>query len=215
MSDSDATTTPTPNAMPGAADAVTTALFGGDTTDHSLTEGDSADATDGDATADTPDVDGIAAERDKWKRQAQTNEKRAKANADKAKAYDADFEKFKAAYEREQQRTNDTQDDEYTEADEVALRAADAESRAAEAEAKLLRFKLADGVPEWALGLITGETEEDIEAQVDTLKENLAAYTASATEPRRPAPNPIAGRGGQLGNSPKEDFASAFSSILR
>lgn len=209
MSESDASTAPTPNVMPGAS-----RTSEGESTLDSLALGgpEAGDTTD---SGTELGVDEISAERDRWKRQAQTNEKRAKSNADKAKAYDADYEKFKAAYEQLQAQSQGTETTEEEVVDEAAERAADAEARAAEAEAKLLRFKLADGVPEWALGLINGDTEEEIETQVESLKENLAAYVATISEPRRPAPNPLAGRSGQLGSSPQEAFSSAFSNILR
>jgi hypothetical protein len=205
MSELDANTGPTPNDMPGAKlDTVE-----GADNNQLLEDGDE------------PAYEDLLAERDKWKKQAKTNENRAKANAEKAKAYDAEYEKFKAAYDREQQRRQQEKSPEQLKAEAEAAaeqRIADAESARAEAEAKLLRMKLSDGLPEWAMQLVTGQTEEEVSEQVAVVKGQLAEYVAAQigepTGPRRPAPNPLAGRAGQIGTSPQEQFASVFSKIL-
>lgn len=206
MSDLDTSNTgPTPLDMPGAA--------AGEARGEQ-TGGDTAAADQ----ADSPTYDDLLAERDKWKSAARNNEKRAKANAEKAKAFDADFEKFKAAYEREQLRQQQGKTPEEIKAEasaEAAKRVEEAEAARAEAEAKLLRLKLSDGVPEFAMGLITGTTEDEITEQVAEVKTALAQYVSQQVgEPRRPAPNPLAGRGGQNGTSAREEFGALFSKLL-
>ena len=209
MSEVDAATTgPTPNSMPGAK------LDGAevDTTDESVL---------GEDGGGEPTYDDLLAERDKWKRQAKTNETRAKTNADKAKEFDANYSKYKAAFDTDQQRRQQEKspDQIKAEADAAAeQRIAAAESARAEAEAQLVRLKLSDGLPEWAMGLVTGQTEEEVTEQVAQVKAYLAEYVSAQIgeprEARRPAPNPLAGRSGQSGASAQEQFASAFSKIF-
>jgi len=204
MSDLDTSnTSPSPLDMPGAKDAA-----------GQPDTGDNVEVEAGDG----PSYDDLLAERDKWKKAAGTNENRAKANADKAKAYDADFEKYRAAFEREQQRQQQQKTPDEIKAEaaaEAARKIEEAEAAKAEAEAKLLRFKLAEGVPEFAMGLVTGTTEEEITEQVAELKAALAEYVSQQVgEPRRPAPNPLAGRAGQNGTSARDSFAAAMSKLL-
>ncbi len=206
MSDLDTSTTgPTPLDMPGAKAA------GGDEV-AAADQGSPADEGEGVSYED------LLAERDKWKRQAKNNENRAKSNAEKAKQFDAEFDKFKAAYEREQQRQQQGKTPEEIKAEasaEAQRRIDEAEAARAEAEAKLLRLKLAEGVPEFAMGLITATDEEEITEQVAELKDALAQYVSQQVgEPRRPAPNPLAGRGGQNGTSAREEFGALFSKLL-
>jgi len=202
MSDQDATVGPTPLNMPGAS-------AGSDVESQAQDQADNGDS---------PAYEDLLAERDKWKKTARANESRAKANAEKAKAFDADYEKFRAAYEREQQRQeqNKTPDEIKAEASaEAARRIEEVEAAKAEAEAKLLRYKLSEGVPEFAMGLVTGTSEDEITEQVAELKTALAQYVSQQVgEPRRPAPNPLAGRGGQNGISAREEFSALFSKLL-
>lgn len=203
MSDQDTTTSgPTPLDMPGATTA----------------PADSEAADQSDDSGEETSVEVLLAERDKWKAQARRNETKAKANAEKAKAFDADFERYKAAFEREQQRQQQGKTPEEIKAEAAAdaqRRIEEAEAARAEAEAKLLRHRLSEGVPEFAMGLITATTEEEIVEQVTELKTALAQYVSQQVgEPRRPAPNPLAGRGGQNGTSAREEFAAAFSKLL-
>lgn len=219
MSETDAVSTtesPTPMNMPGAADAANRVAGEADEGELDYQDND-PDAEEGEQ--EDVDVEALMAERDQWRRQAQANEKRAKANADKAKAYDSDFERYKAAFEREQAVKNKekTPDQIKAEAEaETEKRVHEAEAARQEAEASLLRFQLADGIPRWAIGLITATDEEGILEQVEDLRENLKDYVSTQvdSDPRRPAPNPLAGYSGQAGSTPQELFAATFRNIL-
>lgn len=211
MSNLDAPTTgPTPSDMPGAKSGEPT---GGESDPN---QDDTLDDEDGE-----PTFDELLAERDKWKKQAKTNENRAKSNANKAKEYDANFEKFKAAFDREQaalakQKTPEQLQAEADAATEARLR--EAEEARIEAEANLLRYQLADGVPAWAMGLITGKAEAEIVEQVEELKTNLAEYVSAQIgdqSPRRPAPNHLVGRGGPSGPAgPRQEFERTMSKLF-
>lgn len=94
-----------------------------------------------------------------WKSEARKHEQRAKDNAAKAKANEG------AA-----QRLAEIEDANKSEIEKVAARAEAAEKRAAELEAKSIRsdVALAKGVP---AALLTGSTQEELEASADALIE--------------------------------------------
>lgn len=203
------TTGPTPADMPGAKSG---------TPDGSdPIEGDEDLGEDGEL-----DPEKIAADRDKWKQQAKRNEARAKSNAQKAKELDEHGADWKAAWEREQEAKNKTKTPEQlkAEADAEADRKVAEETRLRkEAEANLLRYQLAKDIPEWAMGLIRGTTEDEITEEVETLKGDLATYVTSQIgtddNPRRPIPNPIVGGGGDRGGpDPRAEFGSVFTKLL-
>lgn len=94
-----------------------------------------------------------------WKAEARKHEQRAKDNAAKAKANES------AA-----QRLAEIEDANKSELEKIAARAEAAEKRAAELEAKSIRTEvaLAKGVP---AALLTGSTQEELEASADALIE--------------------------------------------
>lgn len=203
------TTGPTPNNMPGAS-----------TTTGEPT-GQAGEGEGGEEGEEELTYEDLSADRDKWKGLSQKAEKRAKSNAEKAKQFDGDAQEWKKSWEREQAAKNATKTPEQIKAEadaEYASRVADADARAAEAEAKLLRSEIADGqVPAFMLGLITATAEEDITEQVSDLKEKLDAYVGGLVpdgNPRRPQPNPVAGRTTTVGSTPQQDFAAAFAKLL-
>jgi hypothetical protein len=94
-----------------------------------------------------------------WKAEARKHEQRAKDNAAKAKANES------AA-----QRLAEIEDANKSEIEKIVARAEAAEKRAAELEAKSIRSEvaLAKGVP---ASLLTGSTQEELEASADALIE--------------------------------------------
>lgn len=210
------TTGPTPNNMPpGPA--------GGKETDGTITPGDGdGDDAGGDGQPELT-YEQLQAEAEKWKTQARKNEQRAKANADKAKQFDTVAEKeWKAAWEREQAAKNATKTPEQIKAEAEADAQHQIEvERAAreEAEANFKRWQLASGkVPVFAMGLITGKDDDEINEQVTSLNTELENwYQARLNQengPRRPQPNPLAGRTNGTGETAREQFAATFDKLL-
>lgn len=200
--------TPTPNSMPGAAEAA--AGQQPDATGESIDELE---------TSYDEQLATLEGERDQWRDQARKNEARAKTNAAKAKEHDQHFAEYKAAFDREQQKKESEKTPDQRVLDQAAqdrARAEKAEADKAEADARLLRYQLADGIPPFALPLITATSEEEITAEVEDLKVKLAAYVTEVTnsQSRRPAPDPAFGRGGAAGATPEEQFAAALRGVI-
>ena len=130
-----------------------------------------------------------------WKAEARKHEQRAKENAAKAKANEG------AA-----QRLAEIEDANKSEIEKVAARAEAAEKRAAELEAKSIRsdVALAKGVP---AALLTGSTQEELEASADALIEFRGEQQASGlhvpNEGKSPTKQP---------NSEKEFAKALFGS---
>ncbi|MCG7610350.1 hypothetical protein [Mycobacterium sp. CnD-18-1] len=112
------------------------------------------------------------AEADKWKALARKHEDQSKANADKAKQFD------------------EITDAQKSELDKARERADQAEARAAEVEQRALRAEVAaaKGIP---AALLTGSTQEELEASADALIE----FRGKQTPPDFGAGN----RGGDTG----------------
>lgn len=207
---------PTPNLMPGTGPAAGAPDGGGNPNPN---------PGDGNTTEDGPELsyEELQAEAKKWQDLSRKNEARAKANAEKAKEFDNVASKeWKAAYEREQAAKNATRTPEQikAEADAAAQAQIDTERAAREeAEANFLRYRLAAGkVPEFAMGLVTGKDEDEINEQVESLTKELETWyqarLATETGPRKPLPNPVAGRTNGVGSTPRELFAQTFEELL-
>lgn len=145
--------------------------------------------TDAQAQPETETVD-WKAEAEKWKSLSRKNEDQAKANADKARAYD------------------DLQEQSKSELQKAIERAEAAEKRAAAAETDSLRARVAaaKGID---VGLLTGTTEDEINASADALlawkgQTSATDNTQSATTPPASTTSAAAGARGDSVSGPKQ-----------
>lgn len=208
------TTGPTPNSMPASTNA------GEDEPDDKKAPGNG----DGNGEDDGEELsyEQLQAEAEKYKQQADKLSKRADRFADKAKQFDTQAPKWKAAWEREQAAKNATKTPEQikAEAEADATKQIEAERAARqEAEANFKRWQLATGkVPPFAMGLITGTEDDEINEQVESITEQFEdwykARLAVDTNPRKPLPNPLAGNGNGSGGTAREQFAATFDQLL-
>lgn len=145
------------------------------------------------ATGTEPGANDPAAEAAKWKALARKHEAQAKANSAAA------------------QRLAEIEESQKTEQQKLTDRAAEAERRLAEAEARWTKAEVAaaKGLPAGLALRLTGATREELEADADTLLEQIQSKKPPAKPPLPPA-DAIAGANGSGGKSrdPRDIFAA-------
>lgn len=162
-----------------------------------MPDNDQTAADDQDTGAATEPAD-LTAELEKWKKLARQNEAQAKANADAAK------------------RLAELEDRDKSEAQRLTEQQKAAEDRAAKAERELLRLRVAarKGLTEAQAKRLTGDSEEELEADADDLLSSFAPPPPAEDDDDRRRPKERLRSGGDPEAEPAPDTSKIADEIL-